>query len=137
MGSFGKVTAAGVLVLTLLAGCSGGSGESAEPSQSSGGQSLAPQSPGGSMSTGSPLSPSPGSSAAEMTLTGDVFDGVEPGCLLLRASGRDYLLVLPKSVDRAAVRAGARLTVRGRIQSGLVSYCQQGTPLVVSEVRPA
>lgn len=73
----------------------------------------------------------------EITISGQVVEGVEAGCLLLEYAGTEYLLVIPESVGRSAVRAGARLVVRGRVEPGLVSYCQQGTPFLVSEVRPA
>jgi hypothetical protein len=64
------------------------------------------------------------------TLTGTVTAGVEPHCLLLDG----YLLV---GGDRAVIRAGARLTVTGRVAPDLVTTCQQGTPLVVTTARPA
>jgi hypothetical protein len=63
------------------------------------------------------------------TLTGTVTAGVEHGCLLLG----DYLLV---GGDRAVIRAGAHLTVTGRVVPDLVTTCQQGTPLVVTSARP-
>jgi len=88
-------------------------------------------------SPGSPSSPSSSGSPGESTLTGQVVEGVEVGCLLLDTGAGEYLLVIPQHVDRSAVRAGARLVVRGRVEPGLVSYCQQGTPFVVSDVRPA
>ena len=75
--------------------------------------------------------------SAEMTISGQVVEGVEAGCLLLDTGTAEYLLVVPGRVDRSAVRAGARLVVRGRVEPSLVSYCQQGTPFLVSEVRPA
>jgi hypothetical protein len=74
---------------------------------------------------------------AELTVSGQVVEGVEAGCLLLETGAEQYLLVVPGHVDRSAVRAGARLVVRGRVEPGLVSYCQQGTPFLVSEVHPA
>jgi hypothetical protein len=76
-------------------------------------------------------------SPAETTITGRVVEGVEAGCLLLDTGAGEYLLVIPHHVGRSAVRAGARLVVRGRVDPGIVSYCQQGTPFVVSDVRPA
>lgn len=92
--------------------------------------------------------------SAEVTISGQVVEGVEAGCLLLDTGDGLFLLVIPRdavipgdavsSGDAAssggvgsAVRAGARLVVRGRVEPGLVSYCQQGTPFLVSEVRPA
>ncbi len=73
----------------------------------------------------------------EMTISGQVVEGVEAGCLLLDTGDGQFLLVIPGHVRRSAVRAGGRLVVRGRVEPGLVSYCQQGTPFLVSEVRPA
>ena len=63
------------------------------------------------------------------TLTGTVAAGVEHGCLLLDG----YLLV---GGDRAVIRAGARLTVTGRVVPDLITTCQQGTPFVVTSARP-
>lgn len=70
------------------------------------------------------------------TISGQVVAGVEAGCLLLDTGTAEYLLVIPGHVGRAAVRAGARLVVRGRVEPDLVSYCQQGIPFLVSEVLP-
>ena len=63
------------------------------------------------------------------TLTGTVAAGVERGCLLLD----DFLLV---GGDRTVIRAGARITVTGRVVPDLVTTCQQGTPFVVTSARP-
>jgi hypothetical protein len=69
-------------------------------------------------------------SASPTTLTGVVAEGVEAGCLLID----NYLLV---GGDRDIVRAGARITVRGRVDRTLLTTCQQGTPFVVSSAQPA
>jgi hypothetical protein len=139
--------AAGALAATLAAGCSGGSDKSAQPGGSvSASSSPASPSPGGS----TPASPGPSASAqpsltptlkptqsisgAEMTISGTVVEGVEARCLILQTTGKDYLLMLPASIDRSTVRAGAKLVVRGRLQPGLMSYCQQGTPFMVSSL---
>ncbi|MFK3982927.1 hypothetical protein ACI2K4_21425 [Micromonospora sp. NPDC050397] len=90
--------------------------------------STAPASP-----TGRPTpSKSPGGSAptGTMTVTGVVTPGVEPNCLLID----NYLLV---NGPRDQLRSGARVTVTGRLQPGLMTTCQQGTPLLVESVRPA
>ncbi len=68
--------------------------------------------------------------AKTCTLTGTVTAGVEHQCLLLDG----YLLV---GGDRTLIRAGAHLTVTGRVVPDLVTTCQQGTPLVVTSARPA
>jgi hypothetical protein len=73
--------------------------------------------------------------AGELTVTGTVIEGVEPGCLLLDAEGgQRYLLV---GGDRAELRAGSRVAVTGRVERDLLSTCQQGEPLVVSAIEPA
>jgi hypothetical protein len=64
------------------------------------------------------------------TLTGTITAGVEHRCLLLDG----YLLV---GGDRTVIRAGARVTVTGRIVPDLVTTCQQGIPFMVTSVEPA
>lgn len=121
----------------LLAACGEGTGT--------------PQTPGGSMSTeptggstgnrsyppGLPLSP-PASSksypSGDTTMTGVVEAGVEYGCLVLNANGVTYTLV---GGDRAVLRPGARVTVRGRPNPSLVTTCQQGVAFEVAEAHPA
>lgn len=70
----------------------------------------------------------------EATITGDVVDGVESNCVLLRTDGGLYLLI---GGDRSLMSGGGRLVVRGRAQPGLVTTCQQGTPFQVIEARKA
>lgn len=67
-----------------------------------------------------------------MTITGEVVEGVEAGCFLLKTPDTLYLLV---GGDRTALQAGKRLTVVGTPQPGLMSTCQQGTPFKVTSVR--
>ena len=73
--------------------------------------------------------------AVEVTVTGTVRAGVEPGCLLLedQAGGR-FLLV---GGERAQLTPGRRVAVTGRVDRGLLSTCQQGEPLVVASISPA
>jgi hypothetical protein len=73
--------------------------------------------------------------AVEVTVTGTVTAGVEPGCLLLedQAGGR-FLLV---GGERAELTPGRRVAVTGRVDRGLLSTCQQGEPLVVASIEPA
>jgi hypothetical protein len=67
-----------------------------------------------------------------VTVTGTVTEGVEPGCLLLTATGGgQYLLV---GGERAELRPGRRLAVTGRVDRSLLSTCQQGEPLVVASI---
>ncbi|HEV3463899.1 MAG TPA: hypothetical protein VG846_07945 [Actinomycetota bacterium] len=73
--------------------------------------------------------------AGQVTVTGTVVEGVEPDCLLLDAGGgKQYLLI---GGDRSELQAGARVAVTGRADPNLLSTCQQGEPLVVSEIKQA
>lgn len=92
-----------------------------------------PTDPGVPTGPGAPPSkagPAPTAGSAAMTLTGTVTEGVEPNCLLLDG----YLLV---GGPRDVVRAGARLSVTGRPEPGLMTTCQQGTPFRVESARSA
>jgi hypothetical protein len=67
------------------------------------------------------------------TLRGTPFEGVEAGCLLLRADdGRDYLLL---GGDRTLIMSGSRIEVEAAIQPDLMTTCQQGIPAIVKTVR--
>ncbi|WDZ86856.1 hypothetical protein [Micromonospora cathayae] len=79
--------------------------------------------PGG---PGGKASPAPGGAV----ITGTVTSGVEPGCLLLG----EYLLV---GGPRDVIKAGAKLTVSGKVQPDLMTTCQQGTPFLVDSAKPA
>ncbi|WP_433652727.1 hypothetical protein ACQP2C_10760 [Micromonospora zamorensis] len=70
---------------------------------------------------GGPSVPPP---VGETELTGTITAGVEPNCLLLDG----YLLV---GGPRDVLAPGARVTVNGRVEKGLMTTCQQGTPFVV------
>lgn len=94
---------------------------------------------GGAATTTSTMVPDkrtePTRPAVEVTVTGTVRAGVEPGCLLLedQAGGR-FLLV---GGERAQLTPGRRVAVTGRVDRGLLSTCQQGEPLVVASIAPA
>jgi hypothetical protein len=78
---------------------------------------------------------SPGKGApVETTVVGVVEEGVEHGCMILRAGDQMYQLV--GSAD-PQIKPGARLSVRGKLNSNLVTTCQQGTPFQVVAVQPA
>ena len=66
-----------------------------------------------------------------VTLTGEVYAGVEMGCLLLATGSGDYLLI---GSAAGPLRSGETVTVRGQIRADLATTCQQGTPFEVSEV---
>jgi hypothetical protein len=66
-----------------------------------------------------------------MTVRGTVGDGVEPGCRILTAEGVVYLLLGPGSRD---LPEGAEVTVEGMLRPGLMTTCQQGTPLVIERI---
>ena len=70
------------------------------------------------------------------TITGTVTAGVEPNCLLLSGGGTDYLLIFDDQTLRGQLTVGEPATVVGRAEAGMVSTCQQGTPFVVTAVRP-
>jgi hypothetical protein len=70
-----------------------------------------------------------------VTLTGSVVEGAEPDCLLLDAGvDGSYLLV---GGPREVMLPGAALVVTGRPAPNMVTSCQEGTPLVVTDAQPA
>ena len=79
------------------------------------------------------MQPTPGPTAAQLTLQGTVTDGVEPGCLLLTSGGVVYQL---QGVAAQSLRAGQRVEVDGRVEKDMLSTCQQGTIFTVTAVRP-
>jgi hypothetical protein len=130
--------AALILVLTagLLVGCAGGSAQPGGPTSTTPSQSNGGPASGGLPSGKIQPSPTPTnrSQTGEMTLTGQVDEGVEPGCLVMKSGGTTYLLV---GGDRTLVRVGQRITVRGRPNPEMITTCQQGTPFEVAEARLA
>jgi hypothetical protein len=66
-------------------------------------------------------------------LRGTIREGVEPGCLVLRASGVVYLLLGPGAAD---LSPGETVTVTGVLPARAVTSCMQGTPLLVQRVAP-
>lgn len=98
----------------------------AEPTTTAGG-TAATASPG---KTTLPGQDPPGS----VHVSGTVYAGVEPGCLLLDASqSQPYLLI---DGDPAVLTPGARVEVVGMLVDNVMSTCQQGRPLsVISATR--
>ncbi|MEU4679464.1 hypothetical protein [Micromonospora sp. NPDC023737] len=81
--------------------------------------------PRGTTKPGGPTLPPP---VAGTELTGTIVAGVEANCLLLDG----YLLI---GGPRDVLAVGARVTVTGRVQRGMMTTCQQGTPFVVEAAR--
>jgi hypothetical protein len=79
--------------------------------------------------------PVPGAAGAK-TISGTVTAGVEPGCLLLTDGGAEHLLIFDDPAMRADAAVGAKVTVSGRAQPDQMTTCQQGTPFIVTAVRP-
>lgn len=136
-----------VIASAVLAGCSGvgdsatpGSSQSRSASPSAPADSSASADPSGPPSSTEPVDPgtspsrsqgAPGASE-DITVTGAVEGGVEMNCLLLKTTATTYLLI---GGDRSKLVVGRRVTVRGRVEQGLISTCQQGTPLRVSDIQ--
>ncbi len=96
--------------------------------------------------TGSPAAAPPSAAPTEesgkpsapvgQTITGTVTAGVEPNCVLLSGGGTDYLLIFEDPALRDQVKTGEQATVVGRAEKGQMTTCQQGTPFIVTSVRP-
>ncbi|TQS39581.1 DUF5818 domain-containing protein [Cryptosporangium phraense] len=68
-------------------------------------------------------------------MRGRLSNGVEAGCILLTAdSGGTWLLL---GGDRSALVPGRRVQVTGEVRRGMLTTCQQGTPLSVRAVTTA
>lgn len=114
-------------------------------------------SPGTSQEPGAPAAPSPAASPSspevadpglpletppdmtgkpgqpvQVTVTGQVTAGVEPGCLLITDGRNSYLLL---GGDENVAKVGAQVTVTGTVAEGMMTTCQQGTPLQVTSVK--
>jgi hypothetical protein len=65
-----------------------------------------------------------------ITVDGIVEGGVEPGCKVLTSGSTMYLILGGKDVP-----LGVPVRVEGILQPGVLSTCQQGTPLRVTSVK--
>ncbi|WP_410820295.1 hypothetical protein [Micromonospora sp. 050-3] len=83
-----------------------------------------PSAPSG-VKTPKPGGPSTPPGVGATTLSGTLQGGVEPGCVLLDG----YLLL---GGPRDVLTPGARVEVTGRVEPGMMTTCQQGTPFVVT-----
>lgn len=129
-------------VLAVSAGCAAPAEDSAAPGAAASPTSASPSStfPGENLPVPSPSKlprseePSP-PAGGEITVTGKVVAGVEPGCKVLVTDGKSYLLVA-QGTNSTALREGATVEVRGTVDSDMMTTCMEGTPLVVSSVKP-
>lgn len=82
------------------------------------------------------LDPSLGDSSkpgSSMTISGTIEAGVESGCLVLEYEGTVYGIF--GDFDSSVVYAGATVTLQGKVDDGMMSTCQQGTPFVVEDAQ--
>jgi hypothetical protein len=123
-----------LLAVAILAACAdqdaGDGGAASGGSDPTTAPETLPTAPTTPTSTTGPARPG----ESEVTATGTLRDGVEPGCVLLEADqGTVYLLV---GGDRGKLSAGGRVQVTGMLAPDLLSTCQQGKPLLVSSIKP-
>jgi hypothetical protein len=78
---------------------------------------------------------SSGPAGADETLSGTVEAGVEPGCLVLKGTGKDHVLLFDQQSLKAQVKIGSPITVVGKAEPTQLTTCQQGIPFIVSSVR--
>lgn len=122
-----------VAAVLLLSGC--GDPTPTEPGGGGGAPStVAPSSPP-TPPVSPPISPprptkpvDPTASGRPITVDGVVETGVEPGCKVLTADGKQY------QVLGTDVPVGVPVRVTGVLQPGVLTTCQQGTPMRVTKV---
>lgn len=123
--------AATVTVLAVLGACAESPGDpGGTPSPTPPTATPPATTPPAAPVTPSPPMPTVSPPVGERTITGEIHAGVEATCLVLRTGGDDYLLV----GDYGDLRPGMTATVRGYPDPDLMTFCQQGTPFVVTEV---
>jgi hypothetical protein len=119
-----------LLAVALLAACAdtgATDGEAAGGTGPTGAPETVPTTPTSTSAPGSP-------GKSQITATGTLRDGVEPGCVLLQSEqGTVYLLV---GGDRGKLTAGGRVQVTGVPSPDLLSICQEGQPLLVRSIKP-
>jgi hypothetical protein len=144
-----RLTAAGaaLLIAGLLVGCANAASTdgtlpatvSAQPSAVNPSDQSAAPSPAPSQTPPAPplsLSPSapggPAPSQADQTISGQVEEGVERGCLVLHDPTGTYQLL---GGDPTIVYAGANVVLTGHVVTGVMSYCMQGKPFQITLAR--
>jgi hypothetical protein len=123
-----SLIAGAATALALLTGCGAYvSGDTGTPD----GSAQAPT-PASSSPTDLPTSVPPVGkpSGTVMELTGVAEAGVEAGCMVLRSGSTSYLILGAKD----KVPTGVPIRVTGQVLTGVMSYCQQGTPFRVDTV---
>src|SRR6266487_5229691 len=116
---------AGLAAMIVLAGCGAGT-------ETGGGGSAAPTTttPAPSAPTGTRQTPSP----PTLVLDGVAERGVEPGCVVFRAAGKQYVLVGAGGATLTGVPMQVPIRIRAAVLTGVFSYCQQGTTLQVLQI---
>jgi hypothetical protein len=72
----------------------------------------------------------PVGTAKPVSIDGIIEEGVEPGCKVLTAGSTMYLILGGKDVP-----TGVPVRVEGLLLPGVLSTCQQGTPLRVTSIK--
>jgi hypothetical protein len=123
-----------VAAVLLLSGC--GDPTPADPGSGPGGgapSTAVPTSPATTRPVSPPVDPTkpggPTASGRPITVDGVVEAGVEPGCKVLTAAGTQYQ-VLGENIP-----VGVPVRVTGVLQPGVLTTCQQGTPIWVTKVQ--
>jgi hypothetical protein len=124
--SLPAVAATAVAVLT---GCAQPTAPGGPPSPTTTAVTSQPASPPSS-GPASPTEPAGTPSGAPAVYDGTAAPGVEPGCVVFTTAGRHYLLMGAKGT----VPLNVPIRVRGVVLTGVLSYCQQGTPLRVLDI---
>jgi hypothetical protein len=135
----GGLAAVAALAAVLLAGCAGGSGDddaqsspsATPPATAPSPPATGPTEPPSTIPVSPPLRPPSTIRSGELTISGDIVAGVEPGCTLLDTGTALFLLFGP---DIDELRTGTTATVRGEVRADMASTCQQGTPFEIIEV---
>lgn len=138
----------GAFLVAVLAACGSGGGGSDDDSSAPSTSAAPTTSPETTATEESPvpdettpyLDPSLGDSSkpgsdAQTTISGTVESGVESGCLVLEHEGTVYGIF--GNFDSSVVYAGAEVTLHGKVDTGMMSTCQQGTPFVVEDAETA
>jgi hypothetical protein len=85
--------------------------------------------------TSSPSSLPSSSAPSSQVISGTVTAGVEPHCLVLRDAAGSHSLYFHDESLRPLAPAGAKVTLVGHPEPGMMTTCQQGEPFIVTGVR--